>query len=324
MKTWFITGAAGFIGSNLSERLLESGDRVVGLDNFMTGKRENVDRLTGRFGDGFALIEGDIRDQGAVASAARGADVAVHLAAQVSVQRSMDDPQETDAINSGGFLSTVMGIHEAGVKRLIYASSCAVYGDNENLPLTETEPPAPMSPYAVAKLANELNAAALAPKFPDMKMVGLRFFNIFGPWQDAHNPYASVIPKWVAMCMEGRQPLIFGDGEATRDYCYVDNVTGLIQQIGGGGGGAQAQTQIYNVGTGVRTSLDDVYRLVTEALASRGIDLPFDGPRYEPWRPGEIVHSGANIERAQREAAYKADVDISKGLALLLDKQYGI
>ena len=222
-ETWLVTGAAGFIGSNLSSHLLEAGERVVGFDNFASGTKANVERLSAAEGD-FAFVEGDIRDADAVIKAARGARVVVHLAAQVAVQESIEDFAYTDSVNVGGFLNVLSAAGGAKAETFIYASSCAVYGDAPALPLPEGEPPRPLSPYAVSKLADEHYAGVIDQSLAGTALLGFRLFNIYGPWQDASGGYAAVIPKWIECCLEGRRPVMFGDGEASRDFCFVGDV----------------------------------------------------------------------------------------------------
>ncbi|MEX2642220.1 MAG: NAD-dependent epimerase/dehydratase family protein, partial [Acetobacterales bacterium] len=300
---WLVTGAAGFIGSNLSAYLLARGDRVTGLDDLSTGTEANIGRLRERGGDAFAFVRGDIRDPAAVRAVLGGVDVVAHLAAQVSVPKSFDDPCYTDSINVAGFLSVATAAEEAGVARVIYVSSCAIYGDNPALPLAETEAPRPLSPYAVSKLANELYADTLRSRTHGPDLVGLRLFNIYGPWQDHRGGYAAVIPKWIELCAAGERPVLFGDGSATRDFCFVDDVARLIAGIGG----REERTPhaVYNVGTGVATSLTDLFAGIRDALAARGVSLPFDGPGKQPPRHGDIVHSLADIGRARADLGFE-------------------
>lgn len=320
-RRWLVTGAAGFIGSNLSRYLIERGETVVGCDNFLTGKRDNVDRLVRRFGDRFTFHEGDILDRAFLDRAVAGCAVVAHLAAQVSVQRSLDDPEETHAINGTGFLNVYRAAAAAGVGRFVYASSCAVYGDSDALPLGEETPPRPLSPYAASKLANEHYAAALALTAPGMVAVGLRFFNIFGAWQDAAGGYAAVIPRWVDALLSGTRPILYGDGSATRDFCHVDNVCDAIWRAAEPG--RLEAHGVYNVATGVRTRLDALFEAIREAVAAFGAPGPFPEPEKRPWRKGDIVHSVAETARARAVLGFSARVDLREGLARLLAEQYG-
>ena len=320
-ETWLVTGAAGFIGSNLSSLLLEAGERVVGFDNFATGKKANVERLGAAGGD-FTFVEGDIRDSGAVMKAARDARAVVHLAAQVAVQESIRNFAYSDSVNVGGFLNVLSAAGGAEAETFIYASSCAVYGDNPALPLTESELPRPLSPYAVSKLADEHYAGVIGQSLAGTSVAGFRFFNIYGPWQDAGGGYAAVIPKWIECCIEGRRPVMFGDGGATRDFCFVGDVAALIAEMGKRPGAQPLG--VYNVGTGTETTLGHLYDTITGALRDKGINLPFDAPEQKPWRDGEIMHSRADITLARDELGFQADVDLAEGIRRMLSEQYGL
>jgi UDP-N-acetylglucosamine 4-epimerase len=321
-STWLITGCAGFIGSNLASHLLDRGVRVVGLDNYETGTRENAARVAAKGGGRFRMVEGDIRDAALVGELATGAEVVVHLAAQVSVPRSMDDPRHTNAVNVDGFLNVLLAAGEARARKLVYASSCAVYGDNPALPLGEREAPRPMSPYAATKLINEHYAATLTHRFPHTGAVGLRFFNVYGPWQSATGGYASVIPRWVANCLDGRRPPMFGDGTATRDFVEVGDVCAGILCAAGLPG--QAPRPAYNLGTGRPTSLLDLFAAIRDALAAKGRTLPFDGPERQGERAGDILHSVADINAARTELGYDPATDLTRGIARLFAEQYGL
>lgn len=321
-KPWLITGAAGFIGSNLSRYLLDRGISVIGFDNFETGTRANVARVTDVYGDAFRLIEGDIRDAAAVAAAMEGCGTVVHLAAQVSVPKSIDDPAHTNAANVTGFLSTYLAACRAEVPAFIYASSCAVYGDNPALPLSEAEAPRPLSPYAASKLINEHYAATLAHRFPKTRAVGLRFFNLFGPWHLAEGGYASVIPKWLKLCLAGQRPEAYGDGSQTRDFCHVGNVCEIVHAIGAGT--AQPKAAVYNIGTGRASSLIDLFDAIRNALRVRGIDVAFDRPLQKPIRIGDIVHSHADVDRAARDLGYAPKIGLEDGIGRILEEEYGL
>lgn len=320
-ETWFVTGAAGFIGSNLAAHLLALGGRVVGYDNLSTGRRANVERLEAA-GRKFTFIEGDVRDAGAVEKAMAGASVAVHLAAQVTVQDSIRDYVNNDSINVGGFLNALRAAGRAGVGTFVYASSCAVYGDNPDLPLAEGAPSRPSSPYGVSKLADEQYAQVLDPSFPDMTLVGLRLFNIYGPWQNAAGGYAAVIPKWIDRCLDGERPVMYGDGTASRDFCFVGDVAALIAGVGGRTG--KRPHRVYNVGSGAKTTLRELFRTVVRCLGRVGRDLPFDSPERKPWREGDIVHSLAGVARARRELGFRPRVRLAAGVQKLLAEQYGL
>ncbi len=320
-RRWLITGAAGFIGSNLSRFLLARGETVVGFDNFFSGKRENIDRLEQSFERTFKFHEGDILDPKGLSAAMVGCTVVAHLAAQVSVVRSIDAPSETHDINCTGFLNTYRAANQEGVSSFVYASSCAVYGDNPALPLSEDAVPRPLSPYAATKLANEVYGAGMAVTAPDMKAVGLRFFNIFGPWQDATSGYAAVIPRWIDLLMAGEAPVIFGDGSATRDFCYVGNVCEAIWQAAG----LKRQTApaVFNVGTGVPTRLDTLYETIWSALADGGVQSVLPRPRQEPARDGEILQSFAEMSQTDAVLGVGPRIGLAEGLRRLLAEQYG-
>ncbi|MEE2998244.1 MAG: SDR family NAD(P)-dependent oxidoreductase [Pseudomonadota bacterium] len=321
MTKWTITGAAGFIGSNVAGTLIERGETVVGLDNLSSGRQSNIKRLK-KLGGDFRFIEGDIRDASVVNDAISGADCIVHLAAQVSVQKSIENPVDTDAVNVGGFVSIVDAAIKADIPKVIYASSCAVYGENPKLPIDEHEHPTPLSPYAVSKYANDLYASVLSGPNERIGLVGLRFFNIFGPWQDATGGYAAVIPRWTSTLLDGGQATIFGDGGATRDFCHVDNVSLAIIQVG-------ARTDplrhsVYNIGTGVRTPLKELHQTLVNTIESTGRDVVYKTAQHLPWRAGDIIHSVASIERARSEIGFNPTVTLAHGIENLLLEEHGL
>jgi UDP-N-acetylglucosamine 4-epimerase len=320
-ETWFVTGAAGFIGCNLAAHLLARGDRVVGFDNLATGTRANVERLEAAGGD-FAFVEGDVRDGGAVERAMDGASRAVHLAAQVTVQDSIRDYVENDSINVGGFLNALRAAGRAGVRTFAYASSCAVYGDNPHLPLAESAPPRPLSPYGVSKLAGEEYARVLDSSLAATTLVGLRLFNVYGPWQNAEGGYAAVIPKWIDRCLKGERPVMYGDGSASRDFCFVGDVARLIADLGGRE--AKRPHRVYNVGSGSSTTLRELFRTMARCLQRAGRELPFDAPEQQPWRAGDIVHSLADVSRARDELRFRPRVPLAEGLQKTLAGQFGL
>ena len=316
--TWLVTGAAGFIGCNLSTHLLERGESVVGFDSFMTGKRENIVRLQADHPDGFRFIEGDILNVDEIRSAAAGCSNVAHLAAQVSVQRSINDMAETNAINVDGFLNTYDAALKAGVTRFIYASSCAVYGDNPDLPLRESSATGPQSPYAVSKLTDELYAGVLARLHPKMTSTGLRFFNVYGPWQDHNGGYAAVIPKWIAALMKGERPNIFGDGSASRDFCFVSDVCAMIcaaAEIKDGPGHA-----VYNVASGSRISVLKLYEEIAREVTMAGVGISFDGPLFQRHRDGDILHSYADISAIRSTFGFQPEFSLADGLRSTISK----
>jgi UDP-N-acetylglucosamine 4-epimerase len=319
-RTWLVTGAAGFIGSNLCAHLLAEGDAVVGIDNFATGNRANIDRVAALGAERFRFLEGSILDRALLDRALSGVTTVVHLAAQVSVQQSFDDVMHTNAVNVRGFLEVHGAAASARARRFIYASSCAVYGDNPDLPLSEDAPPRPLSPYAVSKLVDEHYASALRLRAPDMDAIGLRFFNIYGPWQDHRGGYAAVIPRWIDAFIRGDRPILFGDGKATRDFCYVGDLAAVISQIGRDG--VAGERRVLNVGTSVGTSLNELYRAIETVLKTRGIAAPRGGPDYQPWRAGDIVDSRGDISALRAAIGCIPSMDLVAGIDRLVETQY--
>jgi UDP-N-acetylglucosamine 4-epimerase len=317
---WLITGAAGFIGSNLAAHLLRRGDRVVGIDDLTTGLAANIDRLAAAGGPRFRFVEASILDPGNLADAMQGAEVVVHLAAQISVQKSFEDVRRTNEVNVAGFLEVHRHAVAAGVARLVYASSCAVYGDSDDLPLTEEAATRPLSPYAVSKLANEHYAEALRPRHPGLDSIGLRFFNIYGPWQDHRGGYAAVIPRWIDACLREERPVLFGDGSASRDFCFVGDLAAVIERAGRHG--AAGPHRVFNVGSGRQTSLLQLYQAVAAALEARGVAPPTLGPLHQPWRSGDIVHSGGSVARLRQGLGIVPDTDLATGIGAILREQH--
>ncbi len=313
---FLITGGAGFIGSHLVEYLLTHGaGRVRVLDNLMTGKRENLMPFLGH--SAFEFLEGDIRDPETCARACQGMHVVFHQAALPSVQRSIDDPLTTHQINCDGFLNILWAAHDAGVPRLVYASSSSVYGDASGPTRQEHVLGNPLSPYAVSKRCGELYAGVFAAAYR-MELIGLRYFNVFGPRQDPANPYAAVIPKFFAALMQGKRPEIFGDGQQTRDFTFVSNVVqanikaALVQD-------PQALRQVYNVACGRSCTVLALYDHIRTLLYQSGIlPDPSVTPVFLPPRPGDIMHSCADISKAQQLLQYEPRVHWEEGLDLLI------
>jgi UDP-N-acetylglucosamine 4-epimerase len=249
-----------------------------------------------------------------------GIDTVVHLAAQVSVQRSFEDVAYTNAVNVTGFIEVHGVAASAGVRRFLYASSCAVYGDNPDLPLSEEAMPRPLSPYAVSKLVNEHYAETLRLRYPIMDAIGLRFFNIYGPWQDHRGGYAAVIPRWIDAIVRGDRPIVFGDGSATRDFVFVGDLAALIEHVGREG--VVGDRRIFNVATGAGTSLTALYQTIAGALKERGIVPPPAGPDHQPWRAGDIVHSGGDASRMRSALGIQASTELASGIRRLLNEQY--
>jgi UDP-N-acetylglucosamine 4-epimerase len=317
---WVVTGAAGFIGSHLVEALLGLGQRVTGLDNFATGHRHNLEQVRELAGpaawDNFSFIEGDICDPDTCAAALTGADFVLHQAALGSVPRSVADPARTNATNVTGFLNMLIAARDAGVRRFVYAASSSTYGDHPALPKTEDVIGNPLSPYAVTKYVNELYAGVFARTY-GTQSIGLRYFNVFGPRQDPHGAYAAVIPQWVAALI-GNQPVkINGDGETSRDFCYVDNVVqaNLLAALAGD----EAANQVYNVALNERTSLNGLYAMLRELLAPRFPHVAAHRPEYVAFRPGDVRHSQADISKAASLLGYAPAWRIREGLEQALD-----
>ena len=320
-KTWLITGVAGFIGSNLLEALLQLNQRVVGLDNLATGKKQNLDEVKALVSPeqwgGFRFIQGDIGDLAVCREACAGADFVLHEAALGSVPQSMTDPLGCHRSNVTGFLNMLIAARDAKVKRFVYASSCAVYGDDPGLPKVEEKQGKPLSPYAATKAMNEVYADtfALAFGFPS---IGLRYFNVFGLRQDPDGAYAAVIPKWIAALLAGEAVYINGDGETSRDFCYVANVV-QANLLAATTANAAALNQVYNIALGERTTLNELFAMLQDALGAKGEAQSKQKPVYREFRPGDVRHSLADIRKAQRLLGYVPSHRIRQGLDIAMD-----
>jgi len=295
-----VTGGAGFIGSNIVERLLDMGEQVRVFDNFATGKRENVKE----FEDRIEVVEGDIRSYEDVARAMEEVDYCIHQAALASVARSVKDPIASIEVNVAGTLNVLNAALECKVRRVVFASSSSVYGDTPTLPKEESMVPCPQSPYALTKLAGEFYCRMFYEKY-GLATVALRYFNIFGPRQDSTSEYAAVIPKFITTLLDGRKPVIFGDGEQSRDFTFVANaveanILALESEKAVGG--------VYNVGCGERITLKELLHILGDIL---GVEVE---PEYAPPRPGDVRHSLASIERAKQDLGYKVLVGVREGL----------
>ncbi len=309
---WAITGVAGFIGSNLLQKLLESNQIVIGLDNFSTGFESNLEKVRLEVGDqlwaNFSLIHGDIRDESCCASICKDVDFVLHHAALGSVPRSIFDPVATNETNVGGFVKMLLAAKNAGVKRFIYASSSSVYGSDEGIEKIESKTGLLLSPYAVSKYTNELYAKIFFDKY-GLETIGLRYFNVFGPRQHERGAYAAVIPLWISSLLNGNDVFINGDGFTSRDFTYVDNVVyanflaafANYNSISGG---------IFNIAAGDSTNLLVLYRKIRENL---GLS-PNLKPVHRDFRVGDILHSRANIEKAMNALDYKVLIDFDDGL----------
>jgi UDP-N-acetylglucosamine 4-epimerase len=305
-----VTGGAGFIGSNLVNSLLNSGNSVVCLDNFSTGKRENLKEFISN--PAFKLIEGDIRNYDDCLKAVENIDIVFHEAALGSVPRSIKDPITSTDVNIGGFVKLLFAAKESGVKRFIYAASSSTYGDHPDLPKVEDKIGSPLSPYAITKYVDELFANNFAQTY-GIDVVGLRYFNVFGRRQDPDGAYAAVIPKFMKMLMKHEVPLINGDGSVSRDFTYIDNVVqanhlaSVVQT-------KAALNQVYNVAHGERTSLNKLFFLIRKFAAGFDKDILTIEPIYGPAREGDIPHSLASIEKAKKLLYYSPTFNVEDGL----------
>jgi UDP-N-acetylglucosamine 4-epimerase len=315
-QTWLVTGVAGFIGSHLLETLLGLGQRVVGLDNFATGHRHNLDAVWASVGDAawgrFNFIEGDIRNLADCQTACAGVDRVLHQAALGSVPRSMADPITTNAANVTGFLNLLVAARDAGVQRFVYAASSSTYGDHPGLPKVEAIIGKPLSPYAVTKYVNELYADVFARCY-GLGTVGLRYFNVFGPRQDPNGAYAAVIPKWAAAMLQGEPVLINGDGETSRDFCYVANAV-QANLLAAMTADEAAVNQVYNVAVGEQTTLNGLHQMLATALAVARPGLAAAAPEYRGFRAGDVRHSRADISKAGERLGYRPSHDLRAGL----------
>jgi UDP-N-acetylglucosamine 4-epimerase len=313
---WVITGVAGFIGSNLLQALLELGQRVVGIDNFLTGYRHNLDQVRQQVGPSawrcFELIEGDIRDQAVCRRACERADFVLHQAALGSVARSIDDPLLSNDINIGGFLNVLEAAYTTRLTPARRAASSATYGDHPALPKQEQHIGNALSPYALTKHANELYAAVYARCY-GVQTIGLRYFNVFGPRQDPCGAYAAVIPLWIAAMIERRPVVINGDGESSRDFCFVANAVqaNLLAALADKPG---AVDQVYNVALNARTSLNELFLMLHGMLVERYPHLRDYQPQYAPFRAGDVRHSQADISKAANLLGYAPTHDLERGL----------
>tara|TARA_Y100000310_G_scaffold151786_1_gene151385 strand:- start:13801 stop:14820 length:1020 start_codon:yes stop_codon:yes gene_type:complete len=314
-KTWLVTGVAGFIGSNLLEHLLKLNQTVIGLDNFATGHQHNLDEVQGlvtaeQWGK-FTFIEGDIRTyQDCEAALVNNVDYVLHQAALGSVPRSIADPITTNAANITGFLNMLQAAKEANVKSFTYAASSSTYGDHPALPKVEENIGNPLSPYAVTKYVNELYAGVYARTY-GFKTIGLRYFNVFGQRQDPNGAYAAVIPKWTAAMIKGEDVYINGDGETSRDFCFIENTVQM--NILAATAPERAKDQVYNVAVGDRTTLNDLYSSIQSGLNMCGIETAKE-PIYQDFRVGDVRHSQANIYKAKNHLGYSPSFTINEGI----------
>ncbi|MDM1780933.1 Vi polysaccharide biosynthesis UDP-N-acetylglucosaminuronic acid C-4 epimerase TviC [Acinetobacter indicus] len=318
-KTWLITGVAGFIGSNLLETLLTLNQNVVGLDNFATGHQHNLDEVqslvTPEQWANFKFHEGDIRNFEDCRTACADVDYVLHQAALGSVPRSIADPITTNAANITGFLNMLTAARDAEVKSFTYAASSSTYGDHPALPKVEDNIGKPLSPYAVTKYVNELYAEVFARTY-GFKTIGLRYFNVFGKRQDPNGAYAAVIPKWTAAMIAGDDVFINGDGETSRDFCFIDN-TVQANILAATTQNDEAKNQVYNVAVGDRTTLNDLFNAIKAALNENGVTYTKE-PVYHDFRVGDVRHSQASIEKIKKLLGYQAKYYISQGIELAI------
>jgi UDP-N-acetylglucosamine 4-epimerase len=314
-ETWLVTGVAGFIGSNLLETLLQHNQQVIGLDNFATGHRKNLEQVknsvTAEQWQRFNFIEGDIRDIDTCHKACQSVSYVLHQAALGSVPRSIADPITSNAANITGFLNMLVAAKDAQVKRFVYAASSSTYGDHPDLPKIEHKIGNPLSPYAVTKLVNELYAQVFARSY-GFNTIGLRYFNVFGRRQDPNGAYAAVIPKWIAAMINHQPIYINGDGETSRDFCYIDNA--VQANILAALAPDEAANQVYNVAVGDRTSLNQLFELIRSGLESRFGYLKDLKPHYQDFRSGDVRHSQADISKAELLLGYKPEYKIDSGI----------
>jgi UDP-N-acetylglucosamine/UDP-N-acetylgalactosamine 4-epimerase len=317
---WVVTGCAGFIGSNLIENLLLNNQHVVGVDNYSTGHKENLESVLTRIGDKgkrFHFYEGDIQNHKIMQTAMSGADIVLHQAALGSVPRSIEDPVASFNVNVNGFINTMTAARDANVRAFIYASSSAVYGDHPALPKVESTTGRPLSPYAGTKASNELFAQIYSDAY-SMQCTGLRYFNVFGPRQDPNGPYAAVIPRWTENILKGRGVTINGDGSTSRDFCFVANVV-QANLLAGLRLNEQHKQRIFNIAFGSRTNLLELHGLIQTKIGQRIPNHPLVPPTYQEFRKGDVLHSHANIDSAREQLGYLPEYDVSDGLSQTLD-----
>lgn len=314
-KTWLITGVAGFIGSNLLETLLKMDQKVIGLDNFATGHNHNLEEVkslvSAQQWQQFEFIDGDIRDFETCETAVKGVDYVLHQAALGSVPRSIADPITTNAANITGFLNILQASKNAEVESFTYAASSSTYGDHPALPKVEENIGNPLSPYAVTKYVNELYADVFARAY-GFKSIGLRYFNVFGQRQDPNGAYAAVIPRWTADMINADQVFINGDGETSRDFCFIENT--IQMNILAATAPDEAKNNVYNVAVGDRTTLNELHEAIKAALIENGVEVSL-APEYRDFRAGDVRHSQADISKAQNLLGYEPEYRIGQGIA---------
>ena len=317
-KIWLITGVAGFIGSNLLETLLSLNQKVIGLDNFATGFQHNLDEVrslvTPKQWSGFSFIKGDIRNLEDCKAACQEVDYVLHQAALGSVPRSIADPINTNETNISGYLNMLVAARDAKVSSFTYAASSSTYGDHPALPKVEENIGNPLSPYAVTKYVNELYADVFARTYA-FKTIGLRYFNVFGKRQDPNGAYAAVIPKWTAAMIAGDEVFINGDGETSRDFCFIENT--VQANILAATANDEAKNQVYNVAVGDRTTLNDLFNALQAALNENGVTYN-KKPVYREFRAGDVRHSQASIAKVEQFLDYEPEFNINQGINIAM------
>ena len=321
LASWLVTGAAGFIGSNIVEELLRLGQKVTGLDNLSTGRADNLSQVRKAVGPScwrnFRWVKGDIRDAAVCRRVTRGMDYVLHQAALGSVPRSLEDPLQTNDSNVNGFVTILWAAKSNGVKRFVFASSSSVYGDETSLPQKENKVGHCLSPYATSKWINELYADVFARCY-GTETVALRYFNVFGPRQDPNGAYAAVIPKWIGAMLENQTVHINGDGSTSRDFCYIANVV-QANLLAATTQNRRAVNQIFNIALGAQTTLNELFELLRGRLLLAHGHLRGFRPRYGEFRPGDILHSRADIGQARRLLGYRPTHNLEGGLDEALD-----
>lgn len=319
-KTWLVTGVAGFIGSNILEHLLKLNQKVIGLDNFVTGFQSNIDQaieaaenFKGQsLSTNFKFINGDIQSLEDCQIASKDVDFILHHAALGSVTRSIEKPIDTNSINIGGFLNILVAAKDQNVKRVIYAASSSTYGDHPDLPKVESNIGNPLSPYAVTKLVNELYADVFSRTY-GLNTIGLRYFNIFGKRQNPNGAYAAVIPSWISAILNNNNVYINGDGKTSRDFCYIENVI-QMNILAAITPNSEAVNQVYNVAVSETTSLSELYQMIEGRILTKVSGLKSLSPIYRDFRKGDVKHSLADISKAQKFLGYKPKYNLSRGL----------
>jgi UDP-N-acetylglucosamine/UDP-N-acetylgalactosamine 4-epimerase len=315
-RQWLVTGAAGFIGSNLVESLLKLDQIVVGLDDFSTGRRDNLnavrESISPLMWNRFTLIEGDITDIANCRAAVDRTDYVLHEAAMASVPQSIQEPIACHEVNVAGFLNLLHSSSEARIKRLVYASSCAVYGDDPLLPKTEASKLRCLSPYALTKLMDE-QYALLWPSCYGFESIGLRYFNIFGPRQDPNGAYAAVIPRWIEALLHDKDVIVYGDGSSSRDFCHVWNVV-EANICAATTSNPAAVNQVFNIGAGVETSLNTLFDTLQNRVLTDCPTLKLRRPQYCDFRAGDIRHSQASIMKGEALLGYRPGIEFEEGL----------